>query len=103
MRVVDVEYFPIRGYIDKASYERLANASVTRELAALKGFNLAIQCTHEIDRFLHPDVRRTSPEWVFIEHEDIWRAGCIADFQARVAFAYVTDGEGRGFRLKWSQ
>ncbi|PKN35609.1 MAG: site-specific integrase [Deltaproteobacteria bacterium HGW-Deltaproteobacteria-19] len=108
MRVVDVDTSRIRGYIDKRLTERMANASVNRELAALKrAFNLAIQCTPpkiaQVPFILM--LKENNVRKGFIEHEDyLALLAALPDYLKPVlTFAYFT-----GWRreevigLKWS-
>jgi integrase len=109
MRVTDITTAKIKEYIDKKMMEDLTNASINRELAALKRiFHLAAQCTPpKVGQVPYiPMLKESNTRKGFFEHEEYLALRDALPFHLRsvVTFAYHTGwrlGEIRG--LTWDK
>jgi len=109
MRAVDVTTARIKGYIDKRLKESVSNATINRELSALKRmFSLAAKCTPpKVGQLPYvPMLKENNVRKGFIEYEDfVSLHDTLPEYlQPVLTFAYFT-GWRRSeiLSLKWKQ
>jgi integrase len=109
MRVTEITTTRIREYVDKRMAEGVSNATINRELAALKRmFHLAIQCTPpKVGQVPYvPMLKESNTRKGFFEHDEFLalREALSCHLKPLVTFAYHTGwrlGEIR--KLTWDK
>ncbi|MCX6543794.1 MAG: tyrosine-type recombinase/integrase [Acidobacteria bacterium] len=107
-RMTGITTTDVRAYVDKRQKEAAANASINRELAALKRmFSLAIQAGKLLHRPYIPMLREDNARQGFFERPafESMRAKLPADVQPIATFAYLTGWrvQSEVLPLTWGQ